>query len=275
MKEIQLNKKKVAMPFTILLVLSVLIFFIFIALFAPLINSYDPHAVDLSLRLCSLSYEHPFGCDLYGGDFFSQIIQGTRTSLYIATCTVIGTISIGLILGTLAGYFKGIVDQVILHIMEIFMAFPGILLAMSIAALLGNGLNNIILALVISGWTAPARIVRGEILKIREYEYIAAARSLGMTDLRIIWKHILPNVWSHLIINASFAFSSSILVESSLSFLGFGSQQNPSWGSLINQGRTVLAEAPHLSIIPGLLIFTLVLILNYLGDYLRERFNTH
>lgn len=248
----------------------IILFMIFVALIGPWFVSYDPYAFDLSLRLCPMSLRHPLGCDLHGHDILAQIIQGTKTSLYIALITVFFTTMLGVTTGLLAGYFGGFMDKVFLHFTEVLMAFPNVLLLLALSSLLGATMNNLILVLIITGWPGPGRIVRAEILKAREYDYILATKSLGAKSSRILFKHLLPNIWTPLIVSISFSLSGIILVESSLSFLGFGAQDTVSWGSLINQGRSLLTEAPHVSFFPGLMIFLLVFAFNSAGDALRD-----
>ena len=248
----------------------IILLMILIAVLGPWFISYDPYAFDLSLRLCPMNMNHPLGCDLHGHDILAQLIQGARTSLYVAFVTVFLTTILGTITGLLAGYYGGFVDKLFLHFTEVLMAFPGILLLLALSSLLGATLQNLILVLVVTGWPGPGRIVRAEILKAREYDYILAASSLGAKSHRIMFKHLLPNIWTPLVISVSFSLSGVILVESSLSFLGFGAQDTVSWGSLINEGRSLLIEAPHLSFFPGLMIFLLVLAFNTAGDALRD-----
>ena len=254
------------MIFAILILLSMTA----IALVGPSLSYYNSFSHDLSQRLCPMTLDHPLGCDLHGNDILAQLIQGTRTSLYISFITVFFTTIIGIIVGLLAGYFGGYIDKLFLYFTEILMAFPGILLLLALSSLLGATLNNLILVLILTGWPGPGRIVRAEILKAREYEYILAATSLGASSSRILFKHLLPNIWTPLVVSISFSLSGIILIESSLSFLGFGAQDTVSWGSLINQGRSLLTEAPHISLFPGIMLILLVLAFNTAGDALRD-----
>ena len=221
---------------------------------------------ELSQRLMPPNTEHIFGCDLYGNDLFIALIHGAKWSLYVSFLAVTISFLIGITLGTVSGYFGGLADRLIMGVTEIFMAFPGILLAMTIAAVLGSNVNNIILAITATGWTVPARLTRSQILSLRERDYILAAQSIGAGRVRVILTHILPNISSALIVAATFAFSGVILVESSLSFLGLGPSENYiSWGQLLSQGKSVLIEAPHLSLIPGVTIFIVILGINFVG----------
>lgn len=247
-----------------------LIFMAIVALIGPYLSSHNSLSHDVAMRLCSMSANHPLGCDLHGNDILTQIIQGTRTSLYIAFVTVFFTSVIGTLFGLLAGYIGGIIDKLFLFLTELLLAFPGILLLLALSSILGSTLNNLIFVLVVTGWPGPGRIVRAEILKSREYEYILASTSLGASRSRIVFKHLLPNVWTPLIVSVSFSLSGIILIESSLSFLGFGAQDTVSWGNLINQGRSILSEAPHVSLFPGIMLTLLVLAFNTAGDALRD-----
>ncbi|NRA43396.1 MAG: ABC transporter permease [Oligoflexales bacterium] len=243
---------------------------IVVALIGPIILPFEDD-VSLPLRLAPPSFEHPFGCDLYGRDVLRACFIGARISLIVSFVTVMITSSLGTIIGLLAAYFRGFFDKCLSMIIDIVMAFPGILLTMTIASILTPSILTMIISISLTGWTGFARIVRAQVLSLREREYITANIALGATSIRTIAKHILPNIIPPIVIAASFSLSSVILIEASLSFLGLGVLgQSPSWGSLLNQGRTVLTEAPHLSVIPGLLIMLLVLSFNYIGDALRD-----
>lgn len=250
---------------------SILLFVMTITIFTKQLAPYSPDDMELSLRLAAPSWEHLFGCDLNGGDIFTSILYGARTSLYISFATVFLSLTIGIFVGLISGYFKGMVDTLFMRLVDILMAFPGILLAMSLASLMGPSINNVILAIAATGWTGTARLVRAQVLSISEREFVTASKAIGASNTRTMFKHIFPSTWSPLLVQATFSLSGVILVESSLSFLGLGAQDGPpSWGALLNQGRTVLTEAPHLSIFPGLCIMFIVLALNFLGDALRD-----
>jgi len=241
------------------------------ALFAEVLTPYTPEDVDLSLRIAPPSWEHIFGCDLNGGDVYTSILLGARTSLYISFLTVLLSVTLGIFIGLVSGYFRGPIDTIFMRLVDILMAFPGILLAMSLAALMGPNIHNVILAIAATGWTGTARLVRGQVLSISEREYVLACKAIGASHKRTLLKHILPATWSPIIVQSTFSLSGVILVEASLSFLGLGAQDGPpSWGALLNDGRTVLTEAPHLSIIPGLCIALIVFALNFMGDELRD-----
>jgi peptide/nickel transport system permease protein len=245
---------------------------VFVALAAPLIAPYDPENMDdIALRLAPPSADHWLGNDLTGGDVLTGIIYGTRTSLYIGFLTVFLSVTLGISIGLLAGYKKGIVDMLLMRSVDLLMAFPGILLAMALAALMGPSLHNVVLAITATGWTSSARLIRGQVLSLTEREYVTATRALGASGWRIVFRHIFPGTLSPLVVLATFSLSGVIIIEASLSFLGLGAQDGaPSWGALLSQGRTQLVEAPHLAIAPGVAIFMLVLALNFLGDALRD-----
>lgn len=241
------------------------------ALLGPLVIDFDPGALDLAERLQPPSWNHWFGCDLNGADLFDLIILGARTTFIVAFCTIILTFTAGIGLGLLAGYARGWVETVIMRLIDTFMAFPGILLAMTLTAIIGPSTTNIIFAISATGWTGTARLVHAQVLSLTEREYVASAHVIGASPFRIITRYLLPGVIPSLVVSATYGLSGVILVEAGLSFLGLGATDSyQSWGSLLNQGRTVLSEAPHLSFFPGLVIATLVLGLNFLGDGLRD-----
>lgn len=251
--------------------LAVLPVFIGMALFAPMLAPTAPDEMDIALRLAPPSVEHWLGCDLNGGDVLTAMLYGARTSLYIGFLTVLFSVTIGVVVGLAAGYKGGFVEAVLMRTVDLLMAFPGILLAMAMAALMGPSINNVIFAITATGWTSAARLIRGQALSLREREYVVASRAMGAGDLRQVFKHILPGTLSPLVVHATFSLSGVIIVEASLSFLGLGAQDGaPSWGAILGQGRTVLTEAPHLSIIPGAAIMLVVLALNFMGDAMRD-----
>jgi peptide/nickel transport system permease protein len=215
------------------------------------------------------------GTDKLGRDILSRTIYGSRVSLLVGVATVALSLSIGFALGALAGYFGGWLDQVLMRLVDILLAFPGILLAIAFTAVLGPGLDHVILALCLIGWTGYARLVRGEILALREREFVHAARALGCAPGRVILRHLLPNLLPPLLIQATFGLAAAIVAEGSLSFLGLGVEPpTPSWGSMLNEGRQFLLVAPHLTTYPGLAIMITVVALNLVGDALQDRLNT-
>ncbi len=244
---------------------------VFTAIFAPFLAPYDPTDQKMEEGLNPPSPEHPFGQDRLGRDILSRIIYGSRISLGVGIVTVGVSLTFGLLIGSVAGYYGGLVDQLFMRIIDILQAFPGILLAISIIAILGPSLNHVILALCLIGWVGYARIVRGQVLFLREYEYVVAAKALGAGASRIILHHIVPNLLAPVIVQATFGMAGAILAEAGLSFLGLGAQPpTPSWGSMLNEGRQFLLVAPHLTTFPGLAIMIVVLGFNFLGDGLRD-----
>ena len=245
------------------------------ALFAPALAPYNPFSQNLDQDLIPRSSEHWLGTDKLGRDILSRIIYGGRISLLVGITTVALSLAIGVVIGSLSGYFGGRIDQMLMRLVDILMAFPGILLAIAFTAVLGPGLDHVILALCLIGWTGYARLVRGEILSLRERDFIQAARSLGCRPKRIILRHLLPNLLPPLLIQSTFGLAAAIVAEGSLSFLGLGVEPpTPSWGAMLNDGRQFLLVAPHLTTYPGLALMLTVLALNLVGDALQERLQT-
>jgi peptide/nickel transport system permease protein len=245
------------------------------ALFAPALAPYNPFGQNLDQDLIARSSEHWLGTDKLGRDILSRIIYGGRISLLVGITTVALSLAIGVVIGSLSGYFGGWIDQMLMRLVDILMAFPGILLAIAFTAVLGPGLDHVILALCLIGWTGYARLVRGEILSLRERDFIQAARSLGCRPKRIILRHLLPNLLPPLLIQSTFGLAAAIVAEGSLSFLGLGVEPpTPSWGAMLNDGRQFLLVAPHLTTYPGLALMLTVLALNLVGDVLQERLQT-
>ncbi len=246
-----------------------------LAVLAPWIAPTAPEDMDVALRL-----QRPgvlpgmadwLGRDLNGGSVLTAMLYGARTSLYISFLTVALSVTLGASIGLVAGYKRGWIDTILMRTVDLLMAFPGILLAMSLAALMGPSRHNVIFAIAATGWTSSARLIRGQTLSVREREFVQASHALGASDWRTITKHVFPSTFSPLLVQATFALSGVIIVEASLSFLGLGANDGaPSWGAILGQGRTVLTEAPFLSMVPGLAIMTLVMALNFLGDALRD-----
>lgn len=241
------------------------------AIAAPLIAPYDPSAQDTARRLEGPSGEHWLGLDDLGRDVFSRILYGSRVSLRVGFSVVIICSTIGVALGAIAGYFGGKVDTLIMRVCDILLAFPGILLAIALVAVLGPSLNNVILALSTIGWVGYARLTRGQVLKVREMEYVTAAKALGARAHRVIFRHVLPNVLNPVIVMSTLGLAGAILSEAALSFLGLGVQPpTPSWGAMLTSGRRYLGMANHLAIYPGLAIMLAVMGLNFLGDGLID-----
>ncbi|HET8564147.1 MAG TPA: ABC transporter permease [Candidatus Binatia bacterium] len=244
------------------------------ALTTPFISLHDPVKQNLENDLVTYSAAHPLGTDKLGRDILSRTLYGSRVSLLVGITTVGISLLIGVLAGCLSGYFGGWVDQLLMRVVDILMAFPGILLAIAFTAVLGPGLDHVILALCLIGWTGYARLARGEILALREKEFVHAAKALGGKPRRVILIHILPNLLPPLLIQSTFGLAAAIIAEGSLSFLGLGVEPpTPSWGSMLNEGRQFLLVAPHLTTYPGLAIMITVFALNLVGDALQDRFN--
>lgn len=251
--------------------LIIIIFFIFVAIFADYLMPYDPYKIDIRNRLKGPSKEHWLGTDDLGRDVLSRLILGTRVSLKVGLIVVGISATIGTVIGLISGYAGGWIDNLIMRVVDILLAFPGILLALAIVAILGPGIDHVIFALTFTGWVGYARVVRGEVLTIKEEEYILAAKSSGIKNIVILFKYILPNALSPIIVLATFGIAGAIIAESSLSFLGLGVKPpEPSWGSILNVGRRYIMVSPHLSIFPGIFIMIVVLALNFIGDGLRD-----
>jgi len=244
---------------------------VLVAIAAPLLAPFDPNAQDTVRRLEPPSHGHLLGLDDLGRDVLSRIIWGSRVSLRVGFSVVILASLIGVTLGAMAGYFGGWMDTLIMRITDILLAFPGILLAIALVAVLGPSLNNVVLALVVIGWVGYARLVRGQVLKVREMEYVVAARAIGARSPRVIMRHVLPNVINPLIVMATLGLAGTILSEAALSFLGLGVQPpTPSWGAMLTSGRRYLGLANHLAVWPGIAIMLAVMGLNFLGDGLID-----
>jgi peptide/nickel transport system permease protein len=243
-----------------------------LALFGPSLSPYDPSTQDLPRRLEGPSLQHPFGLDELGRDILTRIASGARISLLVGLAVVSVSALAGMFFGSVAGYFGGRVDDVISRVIDVLMAFPGILLAIALVAVLGPSLVNVVLALSVIGWVGYARLVRGQALRAREFEFVQAARALGAGSSRIVLRHVLPTTLPSVVVQATLGMAGAIIAEASLSFLGLGVQPpTPSWGTMLDAGRAHLFDAPHLTIFPGVAIALLVLGFNFLGDGLRDR----
>src|SRR5271167_694722 len=247
------------------------------ALFAPWIAPGDPAAQNLPARLESPSRAHWMGTDELGRDTLSRTLYGARVSLFVAISVVLGCGLTGLAVGLLAGFLGGWFDRFVnLLLINAFLSFPGILLAIAFAAFLGPGIGKVILALVITGWAGYARLARAQVLKVKELEFVLAARSLGASHVRLMLRHLLPNILQPILVQATIAMAGAILAESTLSFLGVGVlAPMPSWGAMLNDARGHLFDAPHLVIFPALAVMTAVLAFNLLGDALRDWMDPH
>ncbi|WP_088066872.1 nickel transporter permease [Gottfriedia luciferensis] len=249
----------------------IVLFYILIAIFAPLISPKDPFAIDLMNKLQPPSAEHWMGTDDKGRDILSRIIYGSRLSISVGFVSVFFGAIIGIILGLLAGFYGKLVDTIIMRIVDVLLAFPGILLALAIISALGPSLINVMVAVGVFSIPMFARIVRGSTLSVRKLEYIDAIRALGATDTTIIFKHIFPNILSPVIVQATLRLATAILSAAGLSYLGLGAQPpSPEWGAMLSSGRDYLFSAPHIALFPGIAISTLVLGFNIFGDGLRD-----
>jgi peptide/nickel transport system permease protein len=258
-------------PLAVTGVLFVIVFVIF-ALFAPWIAPQDPAFINLPARLQPPSQSHVFGTDELGRDIFSRIIYGARISMLVGSSVVLTSLALGLIIGSIAGYYGGAIDRFVnVVLMNAFLSFPGILLAIAFVAFRGPGILNLVLALSLGGWVGYARLVRGQVLAAREREFVEAARALGASDLRIIVRHILPNIIQPVIVQAAIGMAGAILAEATMSFLGLGvPPPTASWGAMLNDGRAHLFDAPHLVLLPALAVMLAVLSFNFIGDALRD-----
>ncbi len=242
------------------------------ALVGPALSPYNPAAQELARRLEPPTLSHPFGLDELGRDILARLLAGARISLLVGLAVVSVSSVVGMLVGSIAGYFGGRVDDVISRVVDILMAFPGILLAIALVAVLGPSLTNVVLALSVIGWVGYARLVRGQALRARELDFVHAARALGAGSPRVVLRHVLPTAFPAVVVQATLGMAGAIIAEASLSFLGLGVQPpTPSWGTMLDAGRAHLFDAPHLTIFPGLAIALLVLGFNFLGDGLRDR----
>jgi len=254
--------------------IAIVVVLLIVALFAHWIAQYDVGTTNIALRYLPPSAAHWFGTDSTGRDIFSRVVFGARISLQVGIIVVVVSSIVGTIIGAIAGYYGGWLDRLISgYVFNVFLAFPGLLLAIAMVAFLGAGLNKLIFALCIIGWVGYARLIRGQVLKVREYDFVQAARALGASDMRILFRHILPNSIQPLIVQASLGMAGAVLSEASLSFLGLGvPPPAPSWGVMIEEARdlSTLQAAPHALIFPGIAIALTVLAFNFIGDGLRE-----
>jgi peptide/nickel transport system permease protein len=248
------------------------ILFVILALFAPWIAPQDPAAINLPVRLDSVSHAHWFGTDELGRDILSRIIYGARISMLIGSSVVLTSLGLGLIIGAVAGYYGGAIDRFVnIVLMNAFLSFPGILIAIAFVAFRGPGILNLVVALSLGGWVGYARLVRGQVLAAREREFVEASRALGASDLRIITRHILPNIIQPVIVQAAIGMAGAILAEATMSFLGLGvPPPTASWGTMLNDGRSHLFDAPHLVLFPAVAVMLAVLSFNFIGDALRD-----
>ncbi|MBA3350999.1 MAG: ABC transporter permease [Blastocatellia bacterium] len=254
--------------------IAIAVVVILTAIFAPFIATHDVTAQNLMVRYADPSAQHWFGTDALGRDIFSRVVYGARISLQVGLTVVAVSSVIGIFIGAIAGFYGGFIDKFLSgYVFNVFLAFPGLLLAIALVAFLGAGLGKMILALCVIGWVGYARVMRGQVLKVREYDFVQAARALGASNMRILFSHIMPNAVQPLIVQASLGMAGAVLSEASLSFLGLGiPPPAPSWGTMIEEARgfDILYNAPHVLFFPGIAIALTVLAFNFIGDGLRE-----
>jgi len=246
--------------------------FVACAIFAPWLSPHDPAQLDLSGRLLPPGHQHWFGTDELGRDILSRTIYGARISMTVAVSVVTLSLALGLVAGLASGFYGGWTDTVLnVYVNNAFLALPGILLAIAFVAFIGPGLVNLILALSISGWVGYARLVRAQVMAVKEREFVEAARALGASNLRIVCRHILPNIVQPVLVQAAIGMAGAVLAEATLSFLGLGiPPPAPSWGSMLNDARSHLFDAPHLTVFPAIAVILAVLSFNFIGDALRD-----
>ncbi|WP_339251566.1 nickel transporter permease [Sporosarcina sp. FSL W8-0480] len=262
----RLGKNKAAVVGGVLI-----LFFILTSFFGPLFTTLDPYETQISNKLKPPSAEHWFGTDNYGRDIFTRIIYGMAITMKVGFFSVTLGGVIGVLLGIISGYYGGKLDTVIMRLMDVLLAFPGILLALAIVSVLGGSVQNMIIAVGVFSVPAFARIVRGSTLSVRKLEYIDAVKALGASDARIIFKHILPNVMSPIIVQLTLRIATAVLTASGLAFLGLGAKPpTPEWGVMLSEGRAYMQQAPHLVLFPGVAIVIVVLAFNIFGDGLRD-----
>ena len=241
------------------------------AMAGPAVTAFDPAGQDLPLRLAGPGGAHVFGLDELGRDVLARVLAGARISFLVGVTVVMVSAAIGTLVGAVAGYFGGRIDELVSRVIDTLMAFPGLLLAIALVAVLGPGLGNVLFALTIIGWVGYARLVRGQVLRVREFDYVQAARALGAATPRVLFRHIVPAAMPAVVVQATLGMAGAVTGEAALSFLGLGVQPpTPSWGSMLSGGRAHLLDAPHLTLFPGIAIAVLVLGFNFLGDGLRD-----
>jgi peptide/nickel transport system permease protein len=246
--------------------------FVLCAIFASWIAPHDPAQINLPSRLEPPSASHWCGIDELGRDICSRLIYGARISMLVGSCVVLASLTLGLLIGSVAGYYGGRIDRFVnVVLMNAFLSFPGILLAIAFVAFRGPGIFNLVLALSLGGWVGYARLVRAQVLATREKEFVEAARALGASDLRVIVRHILPNIMQPVIVQAAIGMAGAILAEATMSFLGLGvPPPTASWGAMLNDARAHLFDAPHLVLFPAATVMLAVLSFNFIGDALRD-----
>jgi len=253
----------------------VLALWVLAAIVASLVD-FQPNQIHLDLILAKPSFGHLLGFDDLGREILPRLLAGAQVSLLVVALVTIITASVGIMLGMVSGYYGGWVDRTLMQITDVFLAFPGILLAIAFAAVLGAGLSNLLLALCITSWVGYARLTRAQVLSLRQRQHVMAAESLGASTLRIMLKHMLPLLAAPLLVEATYSMAGLVIAEASLSFLGLGIQApNASWGAMLRDGVRYMLIAPHYVLAVGLSLMTLVLAVNVLGDRLRDYLDIH
>ncbi|TSB44654.1 ABC transporter permease [Alkalicoccobacillus porphyridii] len=248
-----------------------ILFLIIVSMIGPQFTSLNPNSGDYAVKLQGPSADHWFGTDHHGRDIFTRIIHGMSLTFYVGFSSVALGAIVGTIFGVISGYYGGRLDNIIMRITDVLLAFPGILLALAIVSVLGPSMNNVIIAVALFSVPVFARIARGSALTVRKLEYVDAVKALGASDFRIIFKHILPNITSPLIVQATLSIATAILTAAGLSFLGLGAQPpTPEWGAMLADGRNYMYDAGHVALFPGLAIVLVVLAFNLFGDGLRD-----
>ena len=248
--------------------------YLFLALCGPWLAPYDPYFQDLNLSYLRPCMDHWPGCDELGRDILSRLLYGARVSLVIQFWAVMISLVIGTFLGSVSGYFGGRIDEVVMRLMDIMMAFPGILLALAIVAILGPSLTNLIVAIGINSVPGFSRVARGAVISVKKNDYVTAARAIGESDLSILFRYVLPNAISPIIVQTTMRMATVLLTAAGLGFLGLGVQPpSPEWGTMLSAARVYLRSAPHVAVIPGVTIMIVVLGFNFFGDGLQDALN--
>lgn len=248
--------------------------YLFLALCGPWLAPYDPYFQDLNLSYLRPCMAHWLGCDEFGRDILSRLLYGARVSLVIQFWAVMISLAVGTFLGSASGYFGGKVDEIVMRLMDVMMAFPGILLALAIVAILGPSLTNLIVAIGINSVPGFSRVARGAVISVKKNDYVTAARAIGENDLSILFRYVLPNAISPIIVQTTMRMATVLLTAAGLGFLGLGVQPpSPEWGTMLSAARVYLRSAPHVAIIPGVTIMIVVLGFNFFGDGLQDALN--
>ncbi len=259
------------MPKTVRIGAIIIICLLVVACLAPVLTPVNPLAVNMGEKLQGLSRQHPMGTDQLGRDVLSRVLYGARTSMAASFSVVIICLAVGIAIGCIAGFYGGVIDELLMRLVDIMMAFPPFILPIAITGILGPSLTNIIIALALTSWVGYARMVRSSVLTLKHLDFVAAAKAMGSSRSRIIREHIVPNAVHPLVVYAAFNASHTILAISGLSFIGLGAQPpTPEWGNMLSEACSFMGSSPYLFIFPGLMIMLTVLAFNLLGDGLRD-----